>query len=380
MAFKIIRNDITKVKADVLVNSANTEPICAGYRTDAAIYEAAGYDEMLAARQKIGKIEVGHAEVTPAFKLKAKHVIHTVGPRWIDGKSGEPEALRSCYRECLSKAVSLRAKSIAFPLISTGAFGYPKDQALDIALEVFDEFIKNYELEIILVVYDNESFELSSNITDFVESFIDEYYVGVSTEELLEKSQTRKSPKPLIRNEAPVCEAIELAKFAAKSEVLEDVCYSATPVPSFPGKRVKVQKKSKAFFSFTGKLEEDIEKKLAEFEIHSFSDCLYHYINERNISRKELCDGANLDNKHLSKLLSNGVKLPKRETALALAVGLKLSVVETKNFLSYAGYTLTPYLMTDMIVAAFLENKVYDINRINIVLYNYGLKTLGKED
>lgn len=368
MAFKIIRNDITKVKADIIVNSANTKPICAGYRTDAAIYEAAGYEEMLAARQKIGDIEVGHAEVTPAFNLHAKYVIHTVGPMWVDGKSGEPEALQSCYRECLKKAVTVGAKSIAFPLISTGAFGFPKDKALGIVTEIAREFTSEHKLDVILVVYDEESFELTSELTDFVEAYIDEHYVGRVYEERLGKLRFLIAPEECEQrlDDAGACD-------------MEPVC-EAPRMPSEEDERACETEKvrpPKLFRASKTKFETDLENKLKDFEIQTFGKRLAHYLYEKKLEPAAVYSEVFMDRRQFSKLLSDKTKLPRRETVLALAIGMKLNVLETKDLLSYAGYSFTPYNLTDVIVSAFIEHGTYDIWRINNLLSKKGLPQLG---
>lgn len=157
MPFKIVRNDIAKVKADVIVNTANPNPICAS-GTDLAIYEAAGKEKLLAERANIGKIARGDIAVTGAYNLKAKYIIHTVGPVWTDGLHHEFEILEDCYRKSLQKALELKCESIAFPLISTGVYGFPKDKALQIAVSVFSQFLTENEIEIILVVFDKRSF------------------------------------------------------------------------------------------------------------------------------------------------------------------------------------------------------------------------------
>ena len=157
MPFKIVRNDITKVKADVIVNTTNPNPICAS-GTDLAIYEAAGKEKLLAERANIGKIARGDIAVTGAYNLKAKYIIHTVGPVWTDGLHHEFEILEDCYRKSLQKALELKCESIAFPLISTGVYGFPKDKALQIAVSVFSQFLTENEIEIILVVFDKRSF------------------------------------------------------------------------------------------------------------------------------------------------------------------------------------------------------------------------------
>ena len=159
MPFKIVRNDITKVKADVIVNTANPNPICAS-GTDLAIYEAAGKEKLLAERAGIGKIARGDIAVTGAYNLKAKYIIHTVGPVWTDGKHHEFEILENCYRKSLQKTLELECESIAFPLISTGVYGFPKDKALQIAVSVFSQFLTENEIEIILVVEKKKGYAL----------------------------------------------------------------------------------------------------------------------------------------------------------------------------------------------------------------------------
>jgi len=177
MAFQIVRNDITKVSADAIVNTANPNPVCGG-GTDTAIYQAAGAEKLLAARKEIGVICPGEAFATPAFDLDAEYIIHTVGPVWEGGASGEYETLASCYRRSLSLAKELKCESVAFPLISTGAYDFPKDVALGIATSEIKSFLeKEDDMEVILVVFDRDSFVLSGQIYDGVDAFIDGNYV-----------------------------------------------------------------------------------------------------------------------------------------------------------------------------------------------------------
>ena len=180
MPFNIIRNDITRVSADAIVNTANPEATYAG-GTDAAIYAAAGADRLLAERKKIGRIAPGGAAVTSAFDLPAKYIIHTVGPAWIDGNHGEYDTLRSCYKKSLALADSLGCRSVAFPLISTGVYGFPKDRALDIALKAIREHLENSELDVTLVVFERESYQLAAGLSSRVEAYIDENYVSKQT-------------------------------------------------------------------------------------------------------------------------------------------------------------------------------------------------------
>ena len=167
MPLKIIRNDITKVSADVIVNSANPKPKY-GTGTDYAIYAAAGVDELLAERKKIGDIHVGDIAVTPAFKLSAKYIIHTVGPIWFGGLRGELNYLKSCYQKSLDKAFELDCESIAFPLISTGVYMFPRDKALNVAMSTISEFLFEHDMTVYLVVFDERSFLLTGKVFSFL--------------------------------------------------------------------------------------------------------------------------------------------------------------------------------------------------------------------
>ena len=171
MPFCIIRNDITKVKADAIVNTANPKPVV-GHGTDSAIYMAAGEELLLAERKKIGPIQPGCAASTPAFKLSAKYIIHTVGPAWIDGNHSERDTLRSCYQKSLALAAELRCTSIAFPLIATGVYGFPRDEALNIALSEIGRFLLTHEMQVTLVVFDMNTVRLSEDVMGGIEQLL----------------------------------------------------------------------------------------------------------------------------------------------------------------------------------------------------------------
>ena len=176
MPFQIIRDDITRVSADAIVNTANHLPRYVS-GTDYAIYQAAGAEELLNERKKIGEIRPGEVAATPAFNLPAKYILHTVGPIWNGGDQGELETLASCYRNCLNLAADLKCESIAFPMISTGVFGFPKDRALETAIAQISAFLMTHEMLVILVVFDKTAFELSGRLFEDVDSFVDDHYV-----------------------------------------------------------------------------------------------------------------------------------------------------------------------------------------------------------
>lgn len=205
MPFEIVRNDITKMSVDAIVNTANPRPVI-GLGTDSMIHEAAG-PALLKARQAIGPMEAGCAEITPAFKLQANYVIHTVGPVWLDGAHGEEALLRSCYENSLNLAVQNGCQSIAFPLISTGNYGFPKDKALQIAISVFSSFLLEHEMQIYLVVFDRTAFKLSEKLFQSVSSYIDQHYVDACEKVAYGIDGETHRRRIRRRREAEVCES-----------------------------------------------------------------------------------------------------------------------------------------------------------------------------
>ena len=387
MAFQIVRNDITKITADAIVNTANPEPtFMAG--TDSAIYLAAGADKLLAERAKIGPIAEGDVAVTPAFDLNAKYIFHTVGPVWNGGDNGEKDTVRNCYLNCLNKAVELGVESIAFPLISTGIYGFPKADALIIATSVFSEFLADHDLDITLVVFDNESFTLSGKIFSGVNEYIDENYAvekiteeygfaGAATfeaadeicedAEVPEERAERRSPrrKNLLRSicdysrlEAPVTGAA-----MPKSEIPPEAAMGA-PVAAQAAMAAPVKPQRSL---------EDVVKNVSE----TWSQSLLRLITEKGYTDTEVYKRANADRKLFSKIRSNKDYKPKKATALAFALALKLNIDETKDLLGKAGYALSKSSITDLIVEYFIENEVYDIMTINLALYEHNEPLLG---
>ncbi len=346
MPFQIVRNDITKVRADAIVNTANPKPIC-GAGTDHAIYEAAGYDDLLAARQEIGPMERGTVAVTPAFALKAKYIIHAIGPKWIDGESGEFDILTSCYQLSLEKALELGCSSIAFPLLATGVYGFPKDQALQIAFRVISTFLMEHEMKVILVVFDQESFMLSGKIFDDVASLIDE-------KEMQEKhAREYRGVRLQSRRMAEIPEeeafADDDASMVCCSAPMDACCLS----------------------------EESLDYRLRHKE-ENFQQCLFRMIDARGLKDSEVYTRANMDRKLFSKIRCNPDYHPKKKTVLALAIALKLDIEETNELLNKAEWALSSSNNSDIIISYFIQQKHYNIlTEINPTLFKYGLPTLG---
>ena len=382
MAFRIIRNDITKVSADAIVNTANPRPRYVS-GTDYAVYMAAGADELLKERQKIGNIETGQAAVTPAFALSAKYIIHTVGPEWVDGEHGEREAVKSCYENSLCLAKDLGCESIAFPLIATGVYGFPKADALQIAVTVFSEFLTDTDMEIILVVFDEDSFVLSGKIFSGVDAFIDENYVSekMDSEYTLGASAAAFSVGSIPIGESRRGRRIFKGEFRssgrkdseraesikadiADDEECDEEC-DAAPIMETPMAMASTDR--------AGRSLNDLLDNVSE----TWQESLLRLIDEKGYTDTEVYKRANVDRKLFSKIRSNSQYQPKKITAVAFALALKLSLDETKDLLGRAGYALSPSSRFDLIIEYFIEQGIYDTYTINLALFEHKQPLLG---
>ena len=343
MPFEIVRNDITNMCVDAIVNSANPRPVV-GLGTDSSIHEKAG-PELLAARQKIGPIAMGQAAITPAFCLHAKYVIHTVGPVWDGGSYGEEEYLRSCYENSLRLALEYNCQSIAFPLISTGNYGFPKDKALQIAISAFSTFLLEHEMQIYLVVFDRTSFKLSEKLFQSVASYIDQHYVDActfATYGAVEESH----PKTRRRRDMEICE----------SRCMQEEALPCTPMP----------------VSKSMSLEDMLKQADA-----GFTETLLKLIDKTGKKDSEIYKKANISKQHFSKIRNNPNYRPTKPTAIALALALELSLEDTKDLIGRAGYALTNSSKFDLIVRYFIEQGNYNVVEINIALYEFDQALLG---
>jgi O-acetyl-ADP-ribose deacetylase (regulator of RNase III) len=350
MPFKIIRNDITRVHADAVVNTANPKPVI-GSGTDHAVYEAAGTELLLAERKKIGNIKPGDAVATSAFSLSARYIIHTVGPRWIDGCHGEYDILTSCYRKSLTLAENLGCKSIAFPLIATGVYGFPKEAALTIALNEIRSFLGHSDMTVTLVVFGRGTYKIASSLTDRVEAFIDENYVESVTEREYRDGFIGRDLESIVSERDYTEQAYTL---------------SGEGKPSFG-------ESPELLTSFKSSSIEDAISHLGE----SFQKRLFRMIDERGLSDVEVYKKANIDRKLFSKIRCSEDYIPKKKTILALAIGLRLNIDDTKDLLSAAGYSLTDSSKMDVIVRFCIENNSYDIFDVNALLFKFGQPVLG---
>lgn len=343
MSFKIIRNDITKVRADAIVNTANPEPVT-GSGTDGAIYKAAGEDLLLEARKKIGRIEPGKAAYTPAFGLDADYIIHTVGPVWRGGGYGEESILRSCYENSLSLSEKLGCKSAAFPLIATGVYGFPKELALDIAMSCIGKFLLTHDMKITVVVFDRSSYALSSSLVNGIEQYIDDHGADVAFHEEYGEDHFRR---------------MTAAEEARRIEKIRKKERSDNGIPDLSGKT----------------LEEAVGLKG-----ESFAERLFKLIDESGMDDVTVYKKANVDRKVFSSIRCKKNYKPKKTTAVAFAIALELDLPALKDLLATAGIAFTSSDTFDLIISYFVTVKNYNIFDINGALFRYGQPQLSTEE
>ena len=376
MAFKIVRNDITKITADAIVNTANPKPKFSS-GTDSAVYAAAGADKLLEERKKIGRIEEGEVAVTPAFDLDAKYIFHTVGPIWKGGNYGEAETVKRCYTNCLNKALELKLESIAFPLLATGNYGFPKSDALLLATSVFSNFLAENEMDITLVVFDNESFELSGKIFDGINQFINDNYVEEKiNEEYFVCDEAASEPDENAGGRRSGKHGTGLftgrGKRMAESAGMSAPLSAEAAAPEYKMAGSEMLRNNMAALPVKRSLE-DVVKNVSE----TWSESLLRLITERGYTDTEVYKRANVDRKLFSKIRSNKDYQPKKNTAVAFALALRLNLDETKDFLRRAGYAFSPSSKFDLIIEYSIENGVYDLMLINSALFDHDQPQLG---
>ena len=347
MPFKIIRDDITKVKADAIVNPANPEPVIGG-GVESAIYKAAGKEKLLEARKELGRLQPGKVGVTEAFNLDAKYIVHVSGLYWKGGNSFEARCLKECYEKALKAALDKGSKSIAVPLLGTGTYGFPKDIGLDVAVSTFTEFLEEYEMDITLVVFGNDAVNVSGKLVDEVRSFVDDKYVKEALE--TEYKEDRNIECYALPNER-----FHLLLKEETYDVPDGACTKET---------------------FSAKQPGSLETALKNIYKESFEKHLQQLINKKGLRNSEVYAAANISKQYFSKLLKGQVK-PSKEKMLALAVGLRLNMDEVVDFLRIAGYALSPISQTDTVVEYFIRKQEYNVLKINIVLFDYGLEPLS---
>ena len=341
MPLQIIRQDITKMRVDAIVNTTNEEMI--GYSgVDLAIHTIAGA-ELDAECAKLAPLGLGQAKLSGAYGLPCKYVIHTSGPVWRGGLVGESIILRSCYIESLKLAVKTGCRSVAFPLISSGVYGYPKDQVLKFAIQTITEFLFDHELTVYLCVFDKESYSFSQKLFSDIQEFINDEYVDEHDEDFYETFDGSIDEMPMAKCiQAPMCADAMM-----------------------PRKRETSSAAGKSLREYMKQMD------------RSFQEMLFDLIDESGMTDVECYKKANVDKRTFSKIKSNKDYKPSKQTVIAFAISLQLDMDTTQELLATAGFTLSRSKVFDKIIRYFIHNGNYDIFEINEALFEFDQQLLG---
>ena len=349
MPLTLVRNDITKMDTDAIVNAAN-ESLLGGGGVDGAIHRAAG-PELLSECKTLGGCKTGEAKVTKGYWLKARYVIHTVGPVYRDGKHGEEAFLSSCYTNSLKAAADLGLTSISFPLISAGAYGYPEQEAIRVAVKAISDFLETREMDVYLVFFISSVFQKSHEQYPELAEKIEQISL---TEEKAVLSETKR------RKAAGKSSFFVYNAMLSGAHAFREDAEQAEPLPTACAEADSA----------------DLASRLKELD-ESFTEMLLRKIDESGMKDSECYKKANLDRKLFSKIRSNTHYRPKKNTALAFAIALRLSLAETEELLKKAGFALSESNVSDVIIRYFIEKGVYDIFEINEALFDYDQVQLG---
>ena len=382
MSFKIERNDITKVHTDAIVNTANPLPRV-GRGTDTAVYNAAGREELLKAREEIGVIEPGHSVSTKSFNLKKngiKYIIHTVGCRYDADKPETVQNLRNCYSSSLKIAKDLGCKSVAIPLLATGFYGFPKELGLKIAVDEISSFLLENEIDVTLVVYDAKSYMISEKLFDDIQNFLDENYEGeedgvfgsfdeASMRRTLERHFDEEYSEELNRTSFKNREPVEL------NRAMTSACEPIFGAPH-PQKIRPEFKPYKARDISPIDVDAFIKQSGASL---NFQNTLQQLIADRKLENATVYKKACIDKKFFSKIISNKDYVPKKQTVMALGLALELPLQEFEKFLASAGYAFMPSSKFDLIVKYCVMNQIFNLVEVDIILDSHGLNCFAPE-
>ena len=334
MPLHIIRQDITKIKCDAIVNAANNT-LLGGGGVDGAIHRAAGC-ELLEECKTLNGCNTGYAKITKGYNLPSKYVIHTVGPIWRGGNKGEKMLLESCYKKSLQIAKEYNLNSIAFPLISSGVYGYPKKDALGVAVNVISEFLYDNEMDVYIVVFDKDAFEITKNIYDEVQEYIDANYINTDYEILSRR----------------------------RAEILNESCYESRIVSSCY-ENVRECNYSLSLDDMLSNIDE------------CFSVMLLKLIDLKKMNEVDCYKRANVSKQTWYKIMNEKNYRPSKNTIISFAIALKLTLEETKKLLSSCGFTLSKSNKFDIIIEYFILKEEYDIFVINETLFKFDQMCLG---
>ena len=349
MPLQIVRNDITKMNVDAIVNAANCS-LLGGGGVDGCIHRAAG-PELLEECKTIGGCPTGEARITKGYALPCKFVIHAVGPRWRGGLFGEKKNLISCYNASLELAREHGCESVAFPLISAGAYGYPKEKALGIAVDTICAFLLKNDMTVYIVVFDKSTYKISERLFNDIAQYIDDNYVE---ENMLNRSET-------LRRFLPEC---------FDNYDCNTCCQTATLSPG-----AMVESESKRVAQPQKKVL-SLEDALLRID-ESFSEMLLRKIDESGMTDAQCYKKANIDRKLFSKIRSDKFYKPSKPTVLAFALALELPLPELQDMLMKAGFALSHSNKFDIIVEYFISRGNYNVFEINEALFAFDQSLIG---
>lgn len=374
MPLLFVREDITRMHVDAIVNAANAE-LRAGGGVCGAIFEAAGPQELAMDCQALAPCATGQAVMTSGHALPARHVIHAVGPVWQGGMAGEENLLRACYRNSLELAVQNKLRSIAFPLISSGVYGYPKEAAIQVAVDAIREFLLEHELLVHLVFFDAEANLIGEKRFRDVARYIDDHYV-----ETHERRRDRTSGYPRLQVREFFSAGEDAESTRPKESLPDDQLFAAELYVERPLRKSPRQESLHPVPSRREKADTTGKRSLADVVAQldeSFSVSLLRLIDEKGLSDVEVYKRANIDRRLFSKIRSHKGHNPKKSTALAFSIALGLSLDETRDLLAKAGYALSNSSRFDLIVAYCIEDGMRDVHDVNEVLFQFQEPLLG---
>ena len=341
MPLRMIRGDITAIYADMIVNAASPLPII-GKGNETALYQIAGRKNLLEERRKIGEIAEGYAAVSPAFRLNADYVIHTVCPVWKDGKHQEKELLASCYRKTLALAEQYGCTSIAFPLLAAGTPSFPNELAVETAMECFREYLKDHDMTIYLSVPERNLFEIPSDLFNTVADYIDRNLTEL--------------PQAPVNHDYP---------FPAAPQIhYESSAWDDLPTQQVPVCSVEYEQKEKLTLYINPRKEQTFQARLLKL------------IDASGETDPVIYKRANLDRKLFAKIRKDENYHPAKKTVIAFALALKLSMDDTVDLLSRAGYALSNASTFDLIISYCIENGIYNIIEVNTILFSFDQELL----
>lgn len=362
MPLKIVRNDITQMSVDAIVNAAKTT-LLGGSGVDGCIHRAAG-PELLAECRTLKGCETGSAKITRAYRLPCRYVIHAVGPVWRGGRHHEKELLESCYRTSLKLAKQHGCESVAFPLISSGIYGYPKDQTLKVAVDTVSEFLLENDMMVYIVIFDRKAYQIGGRLFADIAAYIDDRYVKEHSDGREEQIQRKRN----LLMEAQLGEAEP-----------DDTVFESVSVAGFRhGRhgRTKTLKRAAPMTAGAASGHKSLEAALEQLD-ESFSEMLLRKIDESGMTDVQCYKKANIDRKLFSKIRSDRFYKPSKPTVLAFALALELPLAQLQDMLGKAGFTLSHSSKFDIIVEYFVEHGNYNVHEINEALFAFDQSLIG---